>query len=296
MRTLDSEIEHYIDDHVLLPNKTGGVLKKKKKKKISTSWPFLILLRWFPTIHRLQRISPPPLTPCWVADITICDYLIILWCSILAMQCLCCKWKSCQSLLEMKVLRFSTHLLSLPQSKPSFHGAVANEGAIRLSPRRHYRVFIWICLKLQPLVIWTLFHVHHQKDIKQNAAFKIRSQSLGQIAVCVCACVHLCACTECMQPMHVNARYVFFHLNNLKLFLKAGMSMMFTESAFWPAPPRSFLKIYNNNIIMKMKRCSYRQCFYSWIEIFSLASAGTMHNYISTATMQKEYYISSGPL
>ncbi len=28
------------------------------------------------------------------------------------------------------------------QSTPGFHGAVANEGAIRLSPRRHYRVFI----------------------------------------------------------------------------------------------------------------------------------------------------------
>lgn len=177
----------------------------KMKKKTSTSRPFLILLWWFPTIHRLQRISHPPLTPHWDADITICDYLIILWCSILALQCLCCKWKSCQSLLEMKVLRFPTHLLSLPQSKPSFHGAVANEGAIRLSPRRHYRVFIWVCLKFQPLVIWTLFHVHHQKDIKQNAAFKIRSQSLGQIAVCVCVCACICvrvqnACNLCIYP------------------------------------------------------------------------------------------------
>lgn len=79
-------------------------------------------------------------------------------------------------------------------------------------------------------------------------------------------------------------------------FLKTGMSIVFTESAFWPAPPRSCLRTYNNNIIIKMKRRSHRQCLYSWIAIFSLASAGTMHNYISTATMQKEYYISSGPL
>lgn len=128
-----------------------------------------------------SKIPPPPLTFHWVSDITACNYQNILWCIILAMQCLCCKWKSCGSLLEMKVLHLSTHLLSVRSQ--SFHGAVANEGAIRLSPRRHYRVFIWICLMFQPLVIWTLFHVHHQKDIKQDAAFKIRSQSTGQNAV-----------------------------------------------------------------------------------------------------------------
>lgn len=85
------------------------------------------------------------------------------------------------------------------QSKPSFHGAVANEGANKLSPRRHYGVFIWICLMFHPLVIWALFHVHHQKDIKQDVEFKIRSQS-KKCDVCVltgCSLyIHLCVCVS----------------------------------------------------------------------------------------------------
>lgn len=154
-----------------------------------------------------SKIFLKPLTFHWAADITVSHYLIILWCSVLAMQCLCCKWKSCQSLLEMKVLHLSTHLLSV-RSQSSFHGAVANEGAIRLSPRRHYRVFIWNCLMFQPLVIWTLFHVHHQKDIKQDAAFKIRSQSLGQMW-CACVCVQWLP-IYCILCEYLERRYFFF--------------------------------------------------------------------------------------
>ena len=66
------------------------------------------------------------------------------------------------------------------------------------------------------------------------------------------------------------------------------MSIMFcinTNPLFDPAPPRSCLK-NKYNLIIKMKWCSYRQCLYSWIVIFSRAGAGTMHNYISTATME----------
>jgi len=38
----------------------------------------------------------------------------------------------------------------------------------------------------QLLVIWTLFHVHHQKDIKQDDAVRIRSESQDQTVVYVC--------------------------------------------------------------------------------------------------------------
>lgn len=94
------------------------------------------------------------------------------------------------------------------QSKPSFHGAVANEGAIRLSPRRHCRVFIWIGLMFQPLVIWTLFHVHHQKDIKQHAAFTITSQSLGKMwCACICVCVCVCLLTTCSLYVLMHALF-----------------------------------------------------------------------------------------
>lgn len=69
-----------------------------------------------------SKIFLPPLTFHWAADITVSHYLIILWCSVLAMQCLCCKWKSCQSLLEMKVLHLSTHLLSVRSQSPASMG------------------------------------------------------------------------------------------------------------------------------------------------------------------------------
>lgn len=68
------------------------------------------------------KILPSPLTSYRVTDAAIWDDLVILWCSILVMQCLCCKWKSCQSLLEMKVLHLSTHLLSACSQNPASMG------------------------------------------------------------------------------------------------------------------------------------------------------------------------------
>ena len=63
-----------------------------------------------------------------------------------------------------------------------------------------------------PLVIWTLFHVHHQKDIKQDAEFKIRSQGLGK-KYGVCECV----LTACSLYIAVRAFEVYtFFMNYLK--------------------------------------------------------------------------------
>lgn len=53
-----------------------------------------------------------------------------------------CKGETCQSLLEMKALDLSAHPLSAYCRSPVSVGAVANEGANGLSPRRHYGVFI----------------------------------------------------------------------------------------------------------------------------------------------------------
>lgn len=88
-----------------------------------------------------------------------------------------------------------------------FIHAVANEGVNRLGPRRHYSVFIWICLMFYPLVIWALFHVRHQKDIKQDAGFKFRSQSKKKknvmcvLTTCNVSCVFLCAVGMCFREL-----------------------------------------------------------------------------------------------
>lgn len=141
------------------------------------------------------------------SQFTIRDDLAILWCSILAMQCLCCKWKKLSKFVGDESASFINSSFIRVQLKPSFHGAVANEGANRLSPRRHYGVFIWICLMFHPLVIWTLFHVHHQKDIKQDAEFKIRSQSKNVICVFwlhiyTCVCLRVCIWGVFLYALH----------------------------------------------------------------------------------------------
>lgn len=46
-----------------------------------------------------------------------------------------------------------------------------------------------------------------------------------------------------------------------------------------------------NIVIIKMIESSCRQCLQCWIAIVSLARGGTMHNYISPATMQRRSII-----
>lgn len=75
----------------------------------------------------------------------------------------------------------------------------------------------------QPLVISTLFHVHHQKDIKQDAEFKIRSQSPGKMCVHVAYTASLCVCAVDV--------YVYFFRDLAETFLETGINIMFTESA-----------------------------------------------------------------
>lgn len=123
--------------------------------------------------HRPPLHLPSPLPSSWLhsADAAVRGEAVVFM-----MQRLHCKGRTCQSLPEMKALHLSSHLLSACGESPASVGAVANEGANGLGPRRHYGVFIRIRLMFRPLVIWTLFHVHHQKDIKQDSEFKIRSQ------------------------------------------------------------------------------------------------------------------------
>ena len=155
-----------------------------------------------------SKIQPPTF---WLLNeplaFPLCDYLIIFCCGALVMQCLCCKWKKKKKLSKFvgdESASFIDSSFIYAQSKPSFHGAVANEGAIKLSPRRHYRVFIWIRLMLQPLVIWTLFHVHHQKDIKQDAGFKVRSQRTAENSECVLtACSLYTLECVCASEVHI---------------------------------------------------------------------------------------------
>lgn len=59
-----------------------GVYRHKNQHFSGTSYPTVMISNHSSS----SKMLLPPLTSHWVADITICPYLILLWCSILAMQ------------------------------------------------------------------------------------------------------------------------------------------------------------------------------------------------------------------
>lgn len=136
-----------------------------------------------------SKIFLPPLTFHWAADITVSHYLIILWCSVLAMQCLCCKWKSCQSLLEMKVLHLSIHLLSVRSQSPASMGQwqmKAQSGSVREDITVFSFGTVW-CSSL-----WWFGH-YFMSIIKKTSNKMLHSKSDHRasakcgVLVCVCA-------------------------------------------------------------------------------------------------------------
>lgn len=79
--------------------------------------------------------------------------------------------------------------------------------------------------QLQPLVIWTLFHVNHQKDIKQDASFKIRSQAGPECALFVSA--YLCSVLYMHSVYALKFTQTYFFL--MKSLELTEMIIMFTE-------------------------------------------------------------------
>lgn len=103
--------------------------------------------------------------------------------------------------------------------------------------------------QLQPLVIWTLFQVHHQKDIKQDASFKIRSQAGPECALFVSACVCSVQYVHC-SALKFTQTYFFFLMKSPEL---TEMIIMFRESAFFFLSPLwQSLALENITVLLKL--------------------------------------------
>ena len=283
LRTLDSEIEQYADDHVLFPpvRLEGFLISAFPSRALLT------LLRWSSGKDTSLHL--------WllIADITICDcilmqhvsHVVFAW-SVETTKIVCWRWKCL-------IYRLIFYLCAVEARLPWGSGKWRRNKAQseKTLPCFHMNPFDVPASGDLDIISCPSSKRHQTRCCIQN---QITVSAWAKMC-CVCAQLHAAYIYTCLA---LEVYYMFFfHMDYSKRCSKLEWILCLQNQIYDPLHLKKKRKKERIIILLlKMKRRSCRQCLYSWIAIFSLASAGTMHNYISTATMQKEYYISSGPL